>query len=84
VLRSLLNGILAEAKQRGIPLQGQLTIAADTATHSILQQFFGTTLHTVDDTVLHSYTPFMVRPIGDPVIAPFTSPGSLFWPLDAY
>jgi ribosomal protein S18 acetylase RimI-like enzyme len=84
VLRGLLNAILAQAKQRRIPLQGQLTIAADTTTHSILQEFFGTTLHAVDDTVLHGYTPFMVRPIGDPAIAPFTSPGSLFWPLDAY
>jgi ribosomal protein S18 acetylase RimI-like enzyme len=84
VLRGLLNGILAEAKQRGIPLQGQLTIAANPATHAILQQFFGTSLHAVDDTVLHGYTPFMVRPIGDPATAPFTSPGALFSPLDAY
>lgn len=84
VLRSLLNGILAEAKQRGVPLQGQLTIAADPATHAILQQFFGTTLHAVDDTVLYGYKPFMVRPIAEPSTAPFTSPGSLFWPLDAY
>jgi ribosomal protein S18 acetylase RimI-like enzyme len=84
VLRGLLNGILAEAKLRDIPLQGQLTIAADPVTHSVLQQFFGTTLHAVDDTVVHGYPPFMVRPIGDPLTAPFTWPGALFWPLDAY
>jgi GNAT superfamily N-acetyltransferase len=84
VLRGLLNGILAEAKQRSIPLQGQLTIATNPATHAILQQFFGTTLHAVDDAVLHGYTPFMARPIGDPAAAPFTMPGALFSPLDAY
>ncbi len=84
VLRDLLNGILAEAKQRGIPLQGQLTIAAGAATHTILQQFFGATLHAVDDTAVHGYPPFMVQPIGDTREAPFAAPGALFWPLDAY
>jgi ribosomal protein S18 acetylase RimI-like enzyme len=84
VLRGILNAIVAEARQRNIPLRGQLTIPADTATLAILQQFFGTTLHAVDDMVVHSYPTFMVRPIGDPASAPFMSPGALFWPLDAY
>jgi len=84
VLRSLLSGIVAEAKQRGIPLQGQLTMAAESTTRAVLQQFFGTTLHQVDDTVLYGYTPFMVRPVADETESPFAAPGALFWPLDAY
>lgn len=84
VLRSLLNGIATEAKQHGIPLQGQLTMAAESSTKPILQRFFGATLHTVDDTALHGYTPFMVRPIGGETRSPFTAPNALFWPLDAY
>jgi ribosomal protein S18 acetylase RimI-like enzyme len=84
VLASLLNGILTEARQRGIPLQGQLTIGDDTSTQTMLAQFFGTTLHSVDDTVLYGYLPFMVRPIGDATMSPFAAPHGLFWPLDAY
>ena len=54
VLYSLLNGIITEAQQRGIPLQGQLTIAGGAPTQTVLEQFFGTTLHSVDDTVEQS------------------------------
>ncbi len=84
VLPSLLTGIVTEAKRRGIPLQGQLTIAAESSTQAILQQFFGPSLHAVDDTALYGYIPFMVRQIGDETESPFTAPGGLFWPLDAY
>jgi hypothetical protein len=84
VLCDLLNGIVAEAKQRGIPRQGQLTISASSATHAMLQQLFGSTLHAVDDTVVHGYLPFMVRSFGDTRESPFTAPGAFFWPLDAY
>jgi hypothetical protein len=84
VLRDLLTGIVAEAKQRGIPLQGQLTISASSAAHAILQLFFGSTLHAVDDTAVHGYLPFMVRSVGNTRESPFAAPGALFWPLDAY
>jgi hypothetical protein len=84
LLRSLLNGIAMEAKQRSIPPQGQLTIAAERGTQAVLQQFFGPTLHTVDDSALHGYIPFMIRPLGDESENPFTAAGALFWPLDAY
>jgi hypothetical protein len=84
VLSSLLTGVVTEAKRRGIPLQGQLTIAAERGTQAMLQQFFGSTLHAVDDTALYGYMPFMVRQIGDETESPFTAPGGLFWPLDAY
>jgi ribosomal protein S18 acetylase RimI-like enzyme len=84
VLRDLLTAIVAEAKQRGTPLQGQLTIAASSTTHAILRQFFGATLHAVDDTAVHGYLPFMVSSVGDTRESPFAAPGALFWPLDAY
>jgi GNAT superfamily N-acetyltransferase len=84
VLPSLLTGVVTEAKRRGIPLQGQLTIVAESGTQAILQQFFGSTLHAVDDRALYGYTPFMVRQIGDEAESPFTVRGGLFWPLDAY
>lgn len=84
VLPSLLNGIITEAQQRGIPLQGQLTIADAASTQSTLAQLFGSTLHRVDDAALYGYLPFMVRPIGDAVVSPFAAPHGLFWPLDAY
>jgi ribosomal protein S18 acetylase RimI-like enzyme len=84
VLRDLLNGILAEAKQRGTPLQGQLAISTSATTQSILQQFFGSTLHAVDDAAVHGYLPFMVRAVGDTRESPFAAPDALFWPLDTY
>jgi ribosomal protein S18 acetylase RimI-like enzyme len=88
-LSSLLNGIITEAVQRQIPLQGQLTMPAEPSSTTLLQQFVGTTLHTVDDTTLYGYNPFMVRPLTAAdasaiTDSPFTAPGSLFWPLDAY
>lgn len=88
-LSSLLNGIITEAAQRQIPLQGQLTMPSDPDTKALLQQFFGATLHSVDDTALYGYNPFMVRLLQAPDessigVSPFTAPGSLFWPLDLY
>jgi ribosomal protein S18 acetylase RimI-like enzyme len=88
-LSSLLNGIITQAVQRQIPLQGQLTLPSEPHTTALLEQFFGATLHSVDDTALYGYNPFMARllqapdgrTLGD---SPFTAPGSLFWPLDAY
>jgi ribosomal protein S18 acetylase RimI-like enzyme len=84
VLPSLLNGIITEAQQRGIPLRGQLTIADGALTQMALAQLFGSTLHQVDDVALYGYLPFMVRPIGDATVSPFVAPLGLFWPLDAY
>jgi predicted acetyltransferase len=84
VLYSLLQGIKEEAQQRGLPAQGQLTVAHNTITQPILEECFGTTLHYVDDSALHGYVPFMVRPIGDVTASPFAVPQGLFWPLDAY
>jgi hypothetical protein len=46
-------------------------MAAESTTQALLQQFFGTTLHQVDDTVLYGYTPFMVRPVADETESPF-------------
>jgi GNAT superfamily N-acetyltransferase len=83
-LSSLLDGIGKEAQQRGVPIQGQLTIGGGAATQTVLAQFFGSTLHSVDDTALHGYMPFMVRPIGHAKVSPFAVPYGLFWPLDAY
>jgi hypothetical protein len=84
VLASLLNGIITEAHQRGIPLQGQLSIPDGAMTEVMLQQFFGTSLHSVDDSAIHGYLPLMVRSLGDATVSPFTVAQGLFWPLDAY
>jgi ribosomal protein S18 acetylase RimI-like enzyme len=84
VLYSLLSGIILEARQRGIPEQGQLSITKGAATQTVLEQFFGSTLHSVDDTALYGYMPFTVRAIGAARVSPFAVPYGLFWPLDAY
>jgi ribosomal protein S18 acetylase RimI-like enzyme len=88
-LSSLLNGIITEALQRQIPLQGQLTLPSEPHTTVLLQRFFGATLHAVDDSALYGYNPFMAhllqaRDGGTIDVSPFTAPGSLFWPLDLY
>jgi hypothetical protein len=84
VAESLLQRVLEEATQRGAPLQGQLSVAADASTMATLQQLFGATLHAVDDRALYGYLPFMVRALGEAVENPFTVPTALFSPLDAY
>lgn len=88
-LSSLLAGIIAEATQRQIPLRGQVMMPNEPHTAIVLQQFFGATLHSVDDLALYGYSPFMVRPIMAAMTDhtphnPVNAPGSLFWPLDLY
>jgi hypothetical protein len=84
VAESLLHRVIEEATQHGVPLQGQLSVAADASTMAALQQLFGATLHAVDDSVLYGYLPFMVRSLGEASENPFTASAALFSPLDAY
>lgn len=89
VLASLLTGIISEADKRQVPRRGQLTIPMGAATEAMVNQYFGSTFHTVDDTALYGYMPFMICPVQPAGVAqqvanPFTTDGSLFWPLDAY
>lgn len=84
MLYCLLEGIAEEARHRGLPAQGQLTVAHNPITQPALEKCFGTTLHAVDDDALYGYVPFMVRPTGDGTRSPFAVPHGLFWPLDAY